>query len=117
MKFLLLSREIISVIVVSAFFLLTSCKEAETTPAETEAPTAKVEEDAIKVNPQHGQEGHRCDIPVGAPLNSAVQEAPVSTPQQSTTVSPIRVDQSPVYNPPHGEPGHSCTVPVGAKLK
>ena len=114
---MLLSRKISLVIVASGLLFATSCKEVESTPAEAEAPTAEIKEDAIKVNPQHGQEGHRCDIPVGAPLNAAVQEAPVSTPQQSTTVSPIRVDQTPVYNPPHGEPGHSCTVPVGAKLK
>ena len=116
MNFLLLSRKIAYIVVASGFFITTSCKEPESTPAETEAPTAQIEEESIKVNPQHGQEGHRCDIPVGAPLSSAVRKAPVSTPQQSSTISPIRVNQSPVYNPPHGEPGHSCTVPVGAKL-
>ena len=25
---------------------------------------------AVGMNPEHGQKGHRCDIPVGAPLNS-----------------------------------------------
>jgi hypothetical protein len=31
------------------------------------------------MNPQHGQAGHRCDIAVGAPLNSPVAAAANST--------------------------------------
>jgi hypothetical protein len=30
---------------------------------------------ATGMNPQHGQAGHRCDIAVGAPLNSPVAAA------------------------------------------
>jgi hypothetical protein len=33
------------------------------------------------MNPQHGQAGHRCDIAVGAPLNSPVAAATNSQPQ------------------------------------
>ena len=36
---------------------------------------------AAGMNPAHGQPGHRCDIAVGAPLNSAPAK-PVSTPVQ-----------------------------------
>lgn len=108
----------------TASMFLTSCKdEAEataTTPTPTAAETMKENNAAAQtaqVNPAHGLPGHRCDLPVGAPLNSA---AKVQTPQaetaQSTTISPIRVDQTPKVNPPHGEPGHDCSVPVGADL-
>jgi hypothetical protein len=31
-----------------------------------------------QINPAHGQPGHRCDIPAGAPLNSAPQKTTVS---------------------------------------
>jgi hypothetical protein len=34
---------------------------------------------ATGMNPQHGQAGHRCDIAVGAPLNSPVAAAANST--------------------------------------
>lgn len=99
--------------------LMGSCKdeqkEAVATPSAAEG---KVTEDSIKVNPAHGLPGHRCDLPVGAPLNSAT--ATTTTPVNelpSTSVSPIRIDQRPDVNPPHGEPYHDCSIPVGAKLK
>ncbi len=105
-----------------AFF---SCKdeEKEATPAsaqtqnEAAAKTAGGGDD-IKVNPAHGLPGHRCDLPVGAPLNGTASTPQTNTSQQvqSSTVSPIRVDQTPKVNPPHGEPGHDCAKPVGAKL-
>lgn len=107
-----------------ASVLFTSCKdEAENTPTEptpTAAETMTKNNEAAQtaqVNPAHGLPGHRCDLPVGAPLNSTAKMQEASTPAQSATVSPIRVDQSPKVNPPHGEPGHDCTVPVGAELK
>lgn len=101
--------------------LVTSCKdeEKEEVPATSQtAPQTKanVNEDSIKVNPAHGLPGHRCDLPVGAPLNGAASTTTVNT-NQSTTVSPIRIDQTPDINPPHGEPYHDCSIPVGAKLK
>ena len=89
----------------------------EATPAATENTNAATEE--VKVNPAHGLPGHRCDLPVGAPLNgtAANTATPTSTNNtQSTTVSPVRVNQTPSVNPPHGEPGHDCAVPVGAPL-
>lgn len=79
-----------------------------------------VNDETVKVNPAHGQPGHRCDLPVGAPLNGEANTTttqPQTTQLPSTSVSPVRVDQTPEVNPPHGEPGHDCSVPVGAKLE
>lgn len=90
----------------------------EVTPAATENTTnASTEE--VKVNPAHGLPGHRCDLPVGAPLNGTAGNTANPTPTSqlpSTSVSPVRIDQTPSVNPPHGQPGHDCTVPVGAPL-
>jgi hypothetical protein len=75
---------------------------------------------AINVNPAHGQPNHRCDIPVGAPLNSPAS-APATTalaaPVQQTVVSsaPKQVTAKGM-NPPHGEKNHRCDIPVGAPL-
>lgn len=74
------------------------------------------------LNPPHGQPGHRCDIQVGAPLNSApAASTPVTPPQQQTIVMPPATT-TPVTttaagkNPPHGQPGHRCDIAVGAPL-
>jgi len=83
------------------------------------------------LNPAHGQPGHRCDIAVGAPLNSpAAQPAPAPTP----TVTPIQSTPATAtpanellprkattssgagLNPAHGQPGHRCDIAVGAPL-
>ena len=109
--------------------LFTSCKdenkgteaEAENTSSTTSSttPNSTSSDDKVaQVNPAHGLPGHRCDIPVGAPLNSAAatQATPAATTTTSSTVSPIRVDKTPAVNPPHGEPGHTCSLPVGAPL-
>lgn len=71
------------------------------------------------LNPPHGQPGHRCDIEVGAPLNTPV--AP-NLPMPNLTPLPAQGTSAPGgsvaagTNPPHGEPGHDCAVPVGAPL-
>ncbi|MCV2485938.1 hypothetical protein OD917_13455 [Flavobacterium sp. SH_e] len=83
--------------------------------------------DTKGINPAHGQPGHRCDIAVGAPLNSAPpqqgqvtaqagQTVQVSQPQvvTTTTTAPVKVAKG--MNPPHGQPGHRCDIPVGAPL-
>ncbi|RYY70299.1 MAG: hypothetical protein EOO13_07000 [Chitinophagaceae bacterium] len=76
------------------------------------------------LNPAHGQPGHRCDISVGAPLNSA--PAAAKAPSVQTVSSPavnaappasMPVDANAKLNPPHGQPGHDCAVAVGAPLK
>lgn len=75
------------------------------------------------LNPAHGQPGHRCDIAVGAPLNSAPAAA-TTTPQVQTITMPSPpatnvakpVKTAPGMNPPHGQPGHRCDISVGAPL-
>ena len=76
-----------------------------------------------KVNPPHGQPGHRCDLQVGAPLDGA--PAPAATaPVINTTpaiappaASPLPAGiASPKTNPAHGLPGHRCDLAVGAPL-
>lgn len=57
------------------------------------------------LNPAHGQPGHRCDIAVGDPLNSAPATTSVNT------AAPAKK-----LNPAHGEPGHRCDIAVGAPL-
>ena len=80
------------------------------------------------MNPAHGQPGHRCDISVGAPLNSpAGNTAKQVTPQQAAPASMVSpsstqmmpsapVATAPGMNPPHGQAGHQCSVAVGAPL-
>lgn len=100
-----------------------------TTPAvaQSQAVTTKI---TAGLNPAHGQPGHRCDITVGAPLNSPVQNtaspqvqsSPVTTTpviQQQATgqKAPSIGNSTGKINPPHGQPGHDCAVQVGAPLK
>jgi len=71
------------------------------------------------MNPPHGQPGHRCDIAVGAPLNSkpAAQNTPASISAAPATVNMTPpVATAPGMNPPHGQPGHRCDISVGAPL-
>ena len=88
------------------------------------------------MNPAHGQAGHRCDIAVGAPLNSPIKNAPVSTGKPATitqTTNAVNTSTNavpsilktntttpavtaPGMNPPHGQEGHKCDVAVGAPL-
>ena len=78
------------------------------------------------MNPPHGQPNHRCDIPVGAPLNSKKAEATTvkTTDIQTSMTAPIAAPQNNAgstsvaagMNPAHGQPGHRCDIPVGAPL-
>lgn len=95
-----------------------------------------------KLNPAHGEPGHRCEIPVGAPLDSepgsyvepnlsvtpTTPPAPTAAPSimpPITTTTPPDYDKSLTpaqmlakgLNPPHGEAGHKCEIAVGAPLK
>ena len=82
----------------------------------------------LALNPQHGQPGHRCDIAVGAPLNSPAGNNAVQQPAITTTIppanntAPINVtppvtgSASSNLNPQHGQPGHRCDIAVGAPL-
>ncbi|MFC3160279.1 hypothetical protein SAMN05443633_102410 [Chryseobacterium arachidis] len=81
----------------------------------------KVVKTAPGMNPPHGEPGHRCDIPVGQPLNSKPAPAPQSTQvvAQNTpapTPAPAPTGPKPAVNPPHGEPWHDCAKKVGEAL-
>lgn len=74
------------------------------------------------LNPAHGQPGHVCGTPVGAPLNS---QTAVATPQQPTQLNSSKTTSitaapttktAPGMNPPHGQPGHRCDISVGQPL-
>jgi hypothetical protein len=89
-----------------------------TTQVQTVAAPVKV---AKGMNPSHDQPGHRCDIPVGAPLNSPIATGKTTAPQvvsnTSVTVPSATVAPTPKgMNPPHGQPGHRCDISVGAPL-
>ena len=77
---------------------------------------------AAGMNPAHGQPGHRCEIPVGAPLNGAApsnmpQKVAAPTPTVTTTAAPAEtVVTAEGMNPPHGQANHRCDIAVGAPL-
>lgn len=130
--------------------ILYSCESKNTTSSENSSsnevnntPTAKAVEAAPMastdgkpaLNPPHGEKYHRCDIQVGAPIDSPapVNAAPVATPQSvpantfntnpispslqgSSSASAAPTGPKPAVNPPHGEPYHRCDLQVGAPL-
>ena len=83
------------------------------------------------MNPPHGQPKHRCDIPVGAPLNSPVAKT-ATAPKTTVVTTPAVANGNNVppllattpeaaptpegMNPPHGQPKHRCDIAVGAPL-
>lgn len=85
----------------------------------TQQPTTPTTATAPGMNPPHGQPGHRCDIPVGAPLNSKPTTQPVVTtqqPSQTVITQQPTTPTAPGMNPPHGQPNHRCDIAVGAPL-
>lgn len=137
------------VVLLMAISFLTACgsKDEKTTPdvPASNAPTAPAPSQPMPangsvnpvpasastaLNPAHGQPGHRCDIAVGAPLNSpAAQPAPAVTPVQTAPVqsapsnellprkaTPVNGVSATGLNPAHGQPGHRCDIAVGAPL-
>ncbi|PKA82866.1 hypothetical protein ATE92_1006 [Ulvibacter sp. MAR_2010_11] len=103
--------------------MLISCKDdAKTKETTTEVTPVKnttqekaatpASGEAITINPAHGQPGHRCDLPVGAPLNSE------ATPTNTNSGSPVikATGTTGNLNPPHGQPGHRCDINVGDPL-
>ncbi len=94
---------------------------SQTIPASQAASVAP----AAGLNPAHGLPGHKCEIAVGAPLNTAPTKS-TATPQIQTTTSPAAApinipslggNGTAKLNPAHGQPGHDCAVQVGAPLK
>jgi hypothetical protein len=121
-----------------ALGLLAGCSDSPSTDAS--ADRSRVDSllggtaGDVRLNPAHGEPGHRCEIPVGAPLDSEpgnyVEPELTITPQtpgaqqpQIQMQSQPQTNESPAemlakgLNPPHGEAGHDCAVPVGAPLK
>ena len=77
----------------------------------------------VKLNPAHGEPGHDCAVPVGAPLNGSGSNGtsitipePSAAPIVAPVTSPATGMGSGKLNPAHGEPGHDCAVPVGSPL-
>lgn len=112
--------------------LFVSCKDKETTPAEdvtqqsqeqtleqkkqilqNVAPTNTTNSvnntGNLAVNPPHGQPGHICEIPVGAPLKGPATGNTNGTPT-ATSGEGVKL------NPAHGLPGHRCDIKVGDPL-
>jgi hypothetical protein len=104
------------------------------TPVKTPAGTTPVGGPGL--NPEHGKPGHRCDIAVGAPLDSKPVSAttkpaetvtpsivpttptiqPTPTPTPAPSISPAGNTSGAGLNPEHGKPGHRCDIAVGAPL-
>lgn len=142
--------------IVLAVLVLASCQNSGDRKASTPAPAAPITfsnsaagsnkqgvntstpvtttNSTAGVNPQHGAPGHRCDIPVGASLNSAAGSAPVAVPNSNPAsmavpnsnpapivlkpnAAPQPVNKNVRLNPAHGAPGHDCSIPVGQPLK
>ena len=108
---------------------------ANASPLPVNAPTIPANNNAIisssapKLNPAHGQPGHRCDVSVGATLPAgslpnikpaALPSPLVNSPVQATPALQTKPIAAPVVaagiNPAHGQPGHRCDVTVGAPL-
>jgi len=150
----------LTIIALVAAFGFVSCKdsnkESNAATTETSTPVASTEshdghdhnhdhaghnhggnEVAQGMNPPHGEPGHRCDIPVGAPLNSeptqpAMNASPASSggqgflggDAQATSSQPAggqsQFTTAPGMqgkpNPAHGQPGHRCDIQVGDPL-
>ena len=96
----------------------------QSTPVTMNSQTAQ-QTTAPGMNPPHGQPNHRCDIAVGAPLNSkpaapAITQAATNAPIQATPVpmntQTAQQTTAPGMNPPHGQPNHRCDIAVGAPL-
>ena len=104
--------------------------QVSTSPANTQltSPTTQSIQPVTNtgsggLNPEHGKPGHRCDIAVGAPLNStpATTTTPNNTPAVDIqkTLTPATTNGSASktgLNPEHGKPGHRCDIAVGAPL-
>jgi hypothetical protein len=105
---------------------ITMNNSAPVAPQSNTVSVNQTQPTAPGMNPPHGQPNHRCDIPVGAPLNSKKAEATTvkTTDIQTSTTPPIAAPQNNTssttvaagMNPAHGQPNHRCDIPVGAPL-
>ena len=129
---------LIATFVALPFFI--SCKDKETptenAPATIQEATLEQKKQALQnaspttnttnasgnlaLNPAHGEPGHNCAIPVGAPLNGTSSNAG-NTPVQTIDMNQTKTIPTPNstgagMNPPHGQPGHRCDIKVGDPL-
>jgi len=84
--------------------------ESEKPAASTNAPTGQ----PPKLNPPHGQPFHRCEIPVGAPLDgSSAPAAPQTTAARSffKTVQPEQSANTPQQTAPQTPPPAATQKP------
>lgn len=124
--------------ILMASLVLVSCKNEQEKQSVTSTnstseivadsiPQAISTSETVALNPPHGQPNHRCDIAVGAPLNTPVSpssfyQEPVipnttnSQVQQQTNSEATSNTPRPKLNPPHGQPHHDCTIKVGDPL-
>ncbi|MBB1192139.1 hypothetical protein DNC80_00440 [Flavobacterium sp. SOK18b] len=147
-------KKIYALALLSSLLIVSCKKEAETTPilkknvvpftevgnqmkneaAIANQPQQKVLTNSVPntapvqkgMNPAHGQPGHRCDIPVGAPLKSTPAPS-TPTPRPQTVTAPVNTVTTVTkpaentvtpegMNPPHGQENHRCDIAVGAPL-
>ena len=120
--------------------------EIDSVAVEKETPLMQepaTDNEPIVLNPPHGEPGHRCEIPVGSPLNGPAAAAASNTSappaateaaksynsmaptvenaqrlkstQRNQTSAPA-TGEKPKLNPPHGQPWHRCDITVGSPL-
>lgn len=108
---------------------VTAQPQSNPVPSNAQPVSQPQQNGSVALNPKHGQPGHRCDIPEGAPLNSPATSQPAfpqqpAITQQPTLTSPL-ISQpagntsggNVRLNPAHGQPGHDCAVQVGQPLR
>lgn len=86
-------------------------------PTQTQAitpPVTTAKNASKNLNPAHGKPNHRCDIAVGAALDSKpMQKATVINPKENKS---LEASNGILLNPEHGKPNHRCDIAVGAPL-
>jgi hypothetical protein len=110
----------LQILAAASILSLAGCAEAEQNSATANSNTiqplnTQQAAGTVALNPAHGQPNHRCDIPVGAPLDAPAQPN-LNAPQPTFTPPVSKEVVATGINPPHGQPGHDCAVPVGAQL-
>jgi hypothetical protein len=140
MKILRFNQRTFLIATLVALPLFISCKDKETpaenVPMTTQEATLEQKKQALEnaspgtnttnasgdltLNPAHGQPGHQCGIPVGAPLNGSTgttNNTSVQTIDMSQTKTiPAPTSGGAGMNPAHGQPGHRCDIKVGDPL-
>ena len=96
----------------------TQTTQPGTQPTTTPLTIPSTSVSTARLNPAHGQPGHRCDIAVGAPLDSKPGQSTIQTPSTEKTITPLNTPSATgkALNPAHGQPGHRCDIAVGAPL-